>query len=62
VWSSATGIPTEVFENRLRLKGFLDGQSLRAGLDIVINGEVADPNGGVFSATLLGLKPVTAQC
>ena len=60
VWSSSDGIAVGVFSSDSFLRGFLKGQSLRAGLDITVNGEVGEQ--GVFSATLIGEKPVQPSC
>lgn len=60
VWSNSDGIAVGVFSSNSFLRSFLEGQSLRAGLDITINGEVGPE--GVFSATMIGQKPVTASC
>ena len=47
VWSNSDGIDTG---------GLLKGQSIRAGLDVIINGTVPTP--GDFSVTLIGQKPI----
>lgn len=60
VWSSSDGIDATVFAANGFLRGLLQGQSLRAGLDIIINGSLPGP--GVFTATLIGLKPVSGGC
>ena len=58
VWSNSDGIDTAVFSSNSFVRGMLKGQSLGAGLDITVNGEV--PDAGTFAVTLLGLKPI--QC
>jgi hypothetical protein len=60
VWSTSDGIDVSVFAVNGFLRGLLKGQSLKAGLDITINGSLTDV--GVFSATLTGKKPVSASC
>ena len=60
VWSNSDGIAVGVFSSSSFLRDFLKGQSLRAGLDITVNGEVGDQ--GKFSVTLIGEKPVQPSC
>lgn len=60
VWSNSDGIAVGVFSSSSFLRDFLKGQSLRAGLDITVNGEVGDQ--GKFSVTLIGEKPVQPHC
>ena len=60
VWSSSDGIDVSVFGSTSFLRGLLKGQSLRAGLDITVNGNL--PGAGDFAVTLVGEKPVTATC
>lgn len=60
VWSSSDGIDVSVFSSTSFLRGLLKGQSLRAGLDITVNGSLS--GAGDFAVTLIGEKPVTAQC
>ncbi len=60
VWSNSDGIDTGVFASTGFLRGLLKGQSLRAGLDVVVNGTV--PTTGDFSVTLVGQKPVDPRC
>lgn len=60
VWSSSSGIDASVFASNSQMRGLLEGQDLRAGLDITINGAL--PDAGTFSATLIGLKPVSPTC
>ncbi len=60
VWSSSDGIDAGVFAANGFMRGLLKGQSLRAGLDIVVNGSLPGP--GVFTATLIGSKPVSGGC
>ncbi len=56
VWSNSDGIDVGVFASNSFLRGLLKGQSLRAGLDITVNGSVG--GAGSFSATIIGQKPV----
>ena len=56
VWSNSDGIDVGVFASNSFLRGLLKGQSLRAGLDITVNGNLS--GAGSFSATLIGQKPV----
>ena len=60
VWSNSDGIAVSVFSSNSNLRDFLKGQSLRAGLDITVNGEVGDA--GQFAVTLIGDKPVQPHC
>ncbi len=60
VWSNSDGIAVGVFSSSSFLRDFLKGQSLRAGLDITVNGEVGD--NGKFAVTLIGDKPVQPSC
>ena len=60
VWSSSDGIDAGVFAANGFMRGLLKGQSLKAGLDIIVNGTLPGP--GVFTATLIGLKPTHGGC
>lgn len=60
VWSSSDGIDVSVFGSTSFLRGLLKGQSLRAGLDITVNGSLT--GAGDFAVTLVGSKPVTPHC
>jgi hypothetical protein len=60
VWSSSEGIDATVFGSTSLLRGLLRGQSLRAGLDITVNGSLT--GAGDFAVTIVGAKPVTAAC
>lgn len=60
VWSNSDGIDVSVFSSSSFLRGLLKGQSLKAGLDITINGSLG--GAGDFAATLIGQKPVTSNC
>lgn len=60
VWSSSDGIDASVFGSTSLLRGLLKGQSLRAGLDITVNGSLT--GAGDFAVTLLGQKPVSPTC
>jgi hypothetical protein len=60
VWSSSDGIDVTVFGSTSFLRGMLKGQSLKAGLDITVNGSM--PAAGDFTATIVGSKPVTPSC
>jgi hypothetical protein len=60
VWSSSDGIDVTVFGSTSFLRGMLKGQSLKAGLDITVNGSM--PAAGDFTATIVGTKPVTPSC
>ncbi|MFH1466427.1 MAG: hypothetical protein ABIO70_18735, partial [Pseudomonadota bacterium] len=56
VWSNSDGIDVSVFASNSFMRGLLRGQSLRAGLDITVNGNM--PGQGSFSVTIIGQKPV----
>ena len=60
VWSSSDGIDASVFAAHGFMRGLLKGQSLKAGLDIIINGSLPGP--GRFAATLIGFKPTHGGC
>ena len=60
VWSSSDGIDAGVFAANGFMRGLLKGQSLKAGLDIIVNGSLPGP--GRFTATLIGLKPTHGGC
>jgi hypothetical protein len=60
VWSRSDGIDAGVFAANGFMRGLLKGQSLKAGLDIIINGSLPGP--GRFTATLIGLKPTHGGC
>jgi len=60
VWSTSDGIDVSVFASNSFLRGLLKGQSLRAGLDITVNGSLG--GAGDFAATLVGEKPVDSHC
>jgi hypothetical protein len=60
VWSSSDGIDVSVFGSTSFLRGLLKGQSLRAGLDIAVNGSLT--GAGDFAVTIVGEKPVTPHC
>ena len=60
VWSSSDGIDVTVFSSTSFLRGLLKGQSLKAGLDITVNGSLT--GAGDFAVTLVGKKPVTPHC
>lgn len=60
VWSNSDGIDASVFNSNSFLRGLLRGQSLRAGLDITVNGSLA--GAGDFAVTLIGQKPTVAAC
>jgi hypothetical protein len=56
VWSNSDGIDVGVFASNSFMRGMLKGQSLRAGLDITVNGSLG--GAGSFSVTIVGKKPV----
>lgn len=60
VWSNPDGIAVDAFAPTGMLRGILRGQNLRAGLDIVINGELTAA--GTFAVTITGWKPVNQPC
>jgi hypothetical protein len=60
VWSSSEGIDVTVFGSTSFLRGLLKGQSLKAGLDITVNGSMT--TAGAFTVALVGSKPVTPHC
>jgi len=49
-----------VFASTGFLRGLLKGQSLRAGLDITVNGSLT--GAGDFAVTLIGQKPTNTNC
>ena len=60
VWSNPDGISAAVFGSGSFLRGLLKGQSLKAGLDITVNGTLT--GAGDFVATIVGTKPATRRC
>ncbi len=60
VWSNSDGIDVSVFGSTSFLRGLLKGQSLRAGLDITVNGSLT--GAGDFAVTLIGQKPTNSNC
>ena len=60
VWSNSDGIDVSVFASTGFLRGLLKGQSLRAGLDITVNGSLT--GAGDFAVTLIGQKPTNSNC
>ncbi len=60
VWSSSDGIDVTVFGSTSFLRGLLKGQSIRAGLDITVNGTLT--GSGDFAVTIIGSKPVDPRC
>ena len=60
VWSAPDGIDVSVFDATGFVRGLLKGQSIAAGLDVVVNGSL--PDTGVYSVTLTGKKPVRPGC
>jgi len=60
VWSSSDGIDVTVFGSTSFLRGLLKGQSIRAGLDITVNGVLT--GSGDFAVTIIGSKPVDPRC
>ena len=60
VWSAPDGIDVSVFDATGFLRGLLKGQSIGAGLDVVVNGSL--PDVGTFAVTLTGKKPVRPGC
>lgn len=56
VWSNSDGIDASVFASTGFLRGLLKGQSIRAGLDVIVSGNL--PAAGDFAVTLIGQKPV----
>lgn len=60
VWSNSDGIPVGVFGSGSLMRNLLKGQSLRGGLDIVINGSI--PGAGTLVATMTGTKPNSDRC
>lgn len=49
-----------MFDSNSLLRGLLKGQSLRAGLDMTVNGSLS--GAGDFAVTLIGQKPTVAAC
>jgi hypothetical protein len=60
VWSSSDGIDVAVFGSTSFLRGLLKGQSIGAGLDIIVNGNT--PGAGEFAVTIIGEKPLDNIC
>ena len=60
VWSNSDGIDASVFASTGFLRGLLKGQSIRAGLDVIVSGNL--PAAGDFAVTLIGQKPVAPNC
>lgn len=60
VWSNSAGIPVSVFGSSSFMRNLLKGQSMHAGLDIVVNGALKEA--GDFAVTILGFKPVDVHC
>jgi hypothetical protein len=60
VWSSSEGIDVTVFGSTSFLRGLLKGQSLKAGLDITVNGTLT--GAGDFAVAIIGTKPVHRTC
>ena len=60
VWSSSDGIDVTVLGSTSFLRGLLKGQSIRAGLDITVNGTLT--GSGDFAVTIIGSKPVDPRC
>lgn len=60
VWSSSDGIDVSVFGSTSFLRGLLKGQSLKAGLDITVNGSLTGT--GDFAVAIIGMKPVHPHC
>ncbi len=58
IWNSP--VPASVFATTSFLRNILDGQKLRAGLSI--QATVSSVTGGVVTAMIFGVKPVTAVC
>lgn len=61
IWNNSVGTPVAVFAATGMLRGILNGQKIRPGLDIIIKG-----TGGTAStkttATLIGYKPLNTHC
>lgn len=57
VVQAANGIPVAVMQANTQLRKLLEGQQLKAGLDIVIVANL--PGSGNLVATVIGKKPVT---
>ncbi|MCB9765627.1 MAG: hypothetical protein H6739_37985 [Alphaproteobacteria bacterium] len=60
VWSQPTGIPVGVFNTDGQVRGFLEGQDIPAGRDIVVTGLLTAA--GTFEVTIVGEKPVSSAC
>ena len=60
VWSNPDGISTDVFSFNSTMRNILRGQSIRAGLDIIVNGTL--DAAGTFSVTITGKKPKDSSC
>lgn len=61
IWNNSVGTPVAVFASTGMLRGILNGQKIRPGLDIIIKG-TAGTAGTKTTATLIGYKPLNTTC
>lgn len=61
IWNNSVGTPVAVFASTGMLRGILNGQKIRPGLDIIIKG-TAGTSGSKTTATLIGYKPLNTTC
>ena len=61
IWNNSTGVPVAVFGSTGMLRGLLNGQTIRPGLDIIIKG-TAGTASTTTTATLIGYKPLNTSC
>jgi len=60
VWDTA-GTDVSVFAANAFIRGLIKGQSLRGGLDIIVNG-IIPAGGGNLNVTCIGHKPIMGYC
>ncbi len=61
IWNNSVGTPVAVFASTGMLRGILNGQKIRPGLDIIIKG-TSGTGGSKTTATLIGYKPLNTTC
>jgi hypothetical protein len=61
IWNNSVGTPVAVFAATGMLRGILNGQKIRPGLDIIIKGTGGTANTKT-TATLIGYKPLNTTC
>ena len=61
IWNNSVGTPVAVFASTGMLRGILNGQKIRPGLDIIIKG-TSGTAATRTTATLIGYKPLNTTC